>query len=309
MVKKNRKRSNRSRKSSAKKNSIGRILKIALPVVLGILISIILFFNTRYWDGKSKMGIVFPSEYGVHIAVLDPAAGIITKINIPANTQVEVARNLGIWKIDSIWQLGKDEGLGGRLLKETTTNRLKMPVIVWSGETGAGIIESNPKEIYKGLIHTRDSNLNISDRIRIALFSLGVKKTQRETIELEESLYLRGQTLPDGEEGYVITTRYPEKLFSLFTDSQLEKAPFTVSIINSSNSSQLGKDLGEVVEVVGAKVVSIRDKDPSDHDCIVGSESIEKAQIIAKYFNCSVEERKTGLDIEIEVGNEFLRRF
>lgn len=94
---------------------------IFIVVVFLTLLAFLVFFLTRarYWDGKTKLSVVINERDNVLISTFDPTLEEVTTVKIPASTQVEVSRSLGSWKLGSVWKLGKNEKVGGRLLQET----------------------------------------------------------------------------------------------------------------------------------------------------------------------------------------------
>ena len=103
-------------------------------ILLLFLILISVFILTKsLWDTKSRFALVFANESGkVDLVVVDPHVKTITTISIPPSTQVEVAHQLGQWKLESIYRLGKQEDLDGQLLADTITKSLKLPVDAWA---------------------------------------------------------------------------------------------------------------------------------------------------------------------------------
>jgi hypothetical protein len=154
-----------------------------------------------------------------------------------------------------------------------------------------------------------DTSLSFTERLRIAFFSIGVNKNNREEIYLEDTTYLEEKMLPDGDMGFVLTGRYPDRLYTLFTDSKLAKDPYVVNIQNSSGDVYLAEEMAKTIEVIGAKVVSIKQNQSKDTGCAVVSSSEEKAKVIAKYFNCDIKVKDISLDAEIRIGEEYINRF
>ncbi len=267
--------------------------------------------RSEYWDGKSKLSVVINSGNEVRISVFDPDIEEITTIIIPGDTQVNVSRQLGTWKIKSVWQLGENEGVGGVLLAETVTRYLKFPTMAWADKSAASFSEGNFTSTLKAVIIPYKTNLTIADRVKIALFTLGVNNTKRVEVELERSGYLRETTLADGTKGYVITDTIPQRLAAIFSDSEISRQRSKVQILNASGNSILTKEVGEVIEVLGAKVTSITKENLAQTDCQITGKSKEINQKLGRLFNCEVLDKVSegGFDIEIRMGTAFLKRY
>lgn len=299
----------RKKKEKETKKIFPLLLKYSLAIFVIAFIFYTLFLSTEIWDGENKISIVAVSDAKVRITIIDPTVGEITNIYIPSNTQVEVARGLGLWKIASIWQLGKEEGLGGELLRETVTDSMKMPTEAWIDELGANITSQNIKASIFSVFASKDTNLKLVDRVRIALFSFGVGKSKRKSMNLDDTLYLQKAKFADEEEGYVLTGRYPKSFLVLFSDSRLGNNPLTVSLHNGSGSQKLATNLSGVVEVIGAKVASVIDTGVHGTGCIIKSSDKERAEVLGKYLNCKVVLEKSQFDADIIIGEEFIKAF
>src|SRR3989344_9431467 len=111
---KNNKRS-LARLASGKKRS-----KIFIYLFLIILtFSLFLYFVTsrKYWDGEGRLTLAVQKLDGdVNIVTFDPKTSEIFNIRIPGSTEVEVANQLGVWKLKSVWELSMQENLEGSLL-------------------------------------------------------------------------------------------------------------------------------------------------------------------------------------------------
>src|SRR5258708_3353297 len=108
-----------------------------LVLILALVLSFLLYFATRtkYWDGKHKLVLAISDSNGdVQLDVFDPVSSQITKIQIPGSTEVDVAHQLGIWRLKVVPKLGEKEGEGPDILPLTITKHFKFPVYAWGEE-------------------------------------------------------------------------------------------------------------------------------------------------------------------------------
>ena len=149
--------------------------KWILLVFTLLFLLILVFAHTKYWGKSLSLVVASPANNGVDVYVFNQARGEMYIISIPADTQVEVAHDLGVWKVGSVWQLGINEKLGGRLLSDTLIKNFLFPVGVWAGNDFSKIINGNFVEILKTIIFSKRTNLGVGDRVRIAYFSHKIK--------------------------------------------------------------------------------------------------------------------------------------
>ena len=303
------------RKRFIKKNSKKK--KIRIKTFLGFII--LVFIIAAYisissdYKGSDKVTVAIVNENGdIQVSTFDWQVEEITNISIPATTQVQLARQLGVLQIKNVWKLGFNEGLQGQLLTETLTRHLKFPVVVWADKQALGLAQGNIASLIKAVFMPYKTNLKIGDRLRIATFSLGVHSSKRVDVNLANTTYLKKVRLIDGEEGYVIFGSFPDQLRVIFSDPNIARGNTKVIIKDSTGSLDIANDLGEVVEILGAKVISIDKEDADDSDCTVRSSQKDVAVIFSRLFSCENDlkgEKEGSADAVILIGREFAERF
>lgn len=305
----------RKRRLSRLKSKNKKRFNLKVPVVILLALSffpIYLFKTSYFWDGKNKTSIVINQANGdIRISIFDPKLAEIINLDIPANTEVEVARRLGRIQIKNVWQLGENEGLDGRLLSETLTYHFRFPVSAWADHNANGLSEAKLGSIINAVLMPYKTNLGMGDKVRIALFSLGVKNLNRVEINLAESSYLKKTVLTSGEEGYLLGGSFPERLLIYFADSQISAVGATVLISDATSSPDTAEKLGEIIEVLGAKVAAIESEEVKDFDCDVMGKNPVVVEKVAKLFSCTETKESTrgNFDLEITIGEKFFERF
>ena len=294
-------------KNKGKKLPLVRLIALALAAIFLLYLAL----TTKYWNSKEKLSLVISSpEGGVVVSVLDPQNGEITNISIPKNTQVEASRQLGTWKIKSIWALGVNEKVGGALLKDTVVKNFKFPVSVWANGGALGFASGDTLGILKAMFFPYDTNLRMGDRLRIGIFSLGLSNSKRTDLDLAKSGYLKKAKLTDGEEGYVLSGRLPKDLLVVFSDPEISRLGLKVSIKDASGNPRVAQEIAEVIEVMGAKVAAVSKETKASSDCrIWGSNFFAKD--LTRLLSCKLEKEppQGKFDLEIEIGEGFAERF
>jgi hypothetical protein len=302
-------RLSRKRVSKSKSLDVRKLSMLVIVVFVFFVLFIIFFLNrSSLWNGKDRLTIVMPDSDGnVTLVVLDPRIGELTRINIPKNTEVSVARGMGDWKIGSVWQLGVQEKLSGRLLADTVTKSLRMTVDAWLPANGNLLIDGSILRI-GDVLATSNSNLNVSDKIKVVIFALKTTGKGRVNVKLEETGYLEEVRLTDGEYGYKVKKTIPTKLVKLFYIPEITTEHALVKVNDSSEGSN-ARNIADVVQVLGAKVVSIENADVNDVDCVVRGAKKATAKYIARAFSCKFLQDDLSDEVVIEFGRGFDKRF
>jgi hypothetical protein len=285
-----------------------------LPIIVIAILILWFFVGSSKWDGAGRLGLAIYEKSGdVTVANFDAEAGTITTILIPGTTQVEAAKNLGTWRLASIPKLGDNEKAGGDFVTSTITKSFKFPVEAWADETALGLTQNNLIGAIKSAFNTRRTNLSLKDRIRLALFSVGVKDSQHVEINLPDTKYIRKSQLPDGSQGYEITGDMPLSLMSVFSDSDISQAKLNILITNATGENKVAADVSKIIEVMGGKVTSIQKISVNENlDCeILSRDFPEVSEKISKVFHCKVigSDPSGNFNLEIKIGKMFKARF
>lgn len=295
------------RKRSKNRNFFKPFFALLVLAALGFFA-----FNTKLWRAERKVGVVINSPVGdIVVVVLDAKNEEMTKIIIPGSTELEVARQLGKWKARSVWKLGENEKLGGKLLRETIIKDFHFPILGFADGGAYGFSQGDALGILKAAILPYKSNLTVADRIRIGLFSLGVKASKRRDIDLTRSSYLKKARLKDGEEGYLISGKIPKELLIVFSEPEIASEGLKVNIKDATGNGFSASEVGETIEVLGAKVTAVTKLPRTDSDCQVAGKVESSAKSVGELFGCKMKSGAPdgNFDIELEIGEAFARRF
>lgn len=292
-------------------NIIALLVKILFPLVLVVGIFIFIKVSTYFWDGDNKISVAFREDGGdVAVTVIDPELDEITTLVIPGDTQVDVAHNYGIFRIKNVWQLGINEKVRGSLLPATITNNFFFPVFLWS-ENNAGSLGKNS---IAGILHfiffPGATNIPFGDRLQMGLFALRIQNPGKTEINLGQSQFLTKQILSDGQTGYVISGPVSQRLTVYFSDNEIGNQNLKVDIVDATGIPGVADNVGQILEVIGGKVVSV-DKilQPENTDCVIIGMNAGLVKKISNLFSCQIGKGSTNFDIEIQIGQKFAARF
>lgn len=273
-------------------------------------LSILLAKNSqKYWNGEDKLVVAIHGERNVHIAIFAPSQSEIVDIVIPENTQVDAAGQKGVFKIQKIWELGETSGLGGELLSRSISKHFKFPVYLWADKTALGFLDLSPTGLFKAIFYPYSTNLSFGDKLGLGLYSITVKNTKRESIDLSETSYLRKSQLLDGTSGFVVEGDPPPTLSSMFVSPEISQGIYRIMIRDATGRFGLAEEVSQVLEVLGGKVTSIVREKEGDGACEIKGKNKKFNEVVARILPCEVSGEETNFDIELYLGKDFVRRY
>ena len=312
-------RSARRRALAERKKNSGKISGLALKVFLPLILILGIFgfikFGTKYWNGSDKFAVAYQLDSGdAAVSVLDPKLGEVTTLVIPGDTQVDVARNYGELRIKNVWQLGVNEKLGGKLLAETITQNFLFPVFLWSDSDAKTLSDPSLGGILHFIFFPKSTNTSFGDRLSAGVFAIRTGNSGRNLIDLGKNQFLDKQTLNDGLPGYVISGEISPRLSAYFSDNGITTITnsgknLRVAIKDATSTPGVADKVGQIVEVLGGKIVSVDKEGSINADCTVFGLDNKIVKKIAEIFSCKTGGSRGELDIEIDLGTAFAKRF
>jgi hypothetical protein len=294
------------------KKQIINIWPILIPLLIIGAILLYVFCSASFFAGKNKLSVAIQGKNGeIIVSTFDPVTEEITNLTIPGTTQLTVSRQLGSWKVKSLWKLGENEKLGGALLSESIVRNFHLPISAWASESHIGLARGNVGQIIKSLFSFKGSNLGFGDKIKLAIFSLGLGDGKRFELNMDETNYLRKEKLVDGELGYMPASKIPNSLLVVFGNQGYGQKGYKAGIKDFTGKALIGQEVGSTLEVLGIKVASVEKLDNADFDCRVSG--MDKAMVgeISKIFECGSEIKNLegNFDLVVELGEKFGKRY
>jgi len=300
------------KKKDRKTFSFNKLWLVFGLVIIAVIVFILLGKGT--WDGESQLSMAFgSSQEDVLVITVDPDSKKIVTIRIPKETTLDVANQLGSWPAGSVWDLGENENLGGTLLANSITKTFKFPIESWGSYNTLRLIKGNFFDKLSVIFSFDSTNLSFVDKIRLAILSLQTPSAKRIEIDLADSSYLNEMKNFEGEIVYHLQGDIPTSILKIFSDSTASAERLRIGIVNSGVNNEQINEVTKVMEVLGTKVLSIRNSvENSDIDCEIRSnkKSVTESKI-AKIFDCKEGRlpKESNLDLEIEFGEGFASRF
>jgi hypothetical protein len=95
-----------------------------------------------------------------------------------------------------------------------------------------------------------------------------------------------------------------------FSDNELGTQSLKVNIVDATGSLGVSEKVGEILQVIGGKVVSVEKKTtPEANDCTLYGTNKEIVDRISNLFSCEKGVEKSNFDLDIHLGSKFAERF
>lgn len=288
----------RQRKNSTKKSG-APIFYLFIFLILGFCLWFFVL-SAHFWNGSDKIAVTVKTENNdVAVVIFDPKLEEITTLIVPGDTEVNVARNLGVMRLKNVWQLGENEGVSGKLVAETVTNNFRFVSFLWTTVPNGG----------RSLFAPGKTNISFRDRLGMLLFSSKIGNSGRTEIDLGKNQFLQKGKLSDGENGFKISENLLGRLTIYFSDYELAEAGVRAFINDETGEFGVANEFGKILQTLGAKVVSIDKKTLSEKDCIVSGGERAYVKKIASAFSCKEDMMGDKNVITIDIGSKFAKRF
>lgn len=296
-------------KSKVKSSSSARWLRFLILIL--ILISLCLYLTKpKYWNKKASLATVYPTDGGVSLSIFDPVLRQQVNIDFPDSTQVSVSRQLGTWRLGSVWKLGESDNLEGKLLTETISKNFHFPVFTYLSADLGNWIDRPTLGNYLNVVLDKETNLSLGDRMRMLFFAKKVKNTDRIEIDLTSTPLLKKTRLVDGTDGYIITGSVPGRILSFFAYHGLSDKSYKAVIVDQTGHFGIANSIGATLETVGVKVALTQKKEINDSDCRIWGNDQDLTAYLANIFGCEVTQGdNASFDITIEIGEAFAKRY
>jgi hypothetical protein len=291
------------------------ILVFASFAFLGLGIKGWLSYRHRIWDGQSRLNIALAGEETCLLS-LDPVDSELVLVEIPSETEVEVAFGYGVYPINSVYELSQLEKKEGEILAETLENNFAVPVEGWyysPHEIDTSSVKE-PKSLLTRLIFSRitpgvKTNLTFWDLSRLWLVSNNVSVFRANFFNLSNLNLLEEVELPEIDEDRLdaFTQQY-------FQEKKLGGENLVIEVINSTKLPGLAEKGARLLTNIGVEVVGVGNQEEKVSQCLlIGESSIQKnylTQRVMGIFGCNWREGQEGKgDLTLILGEEFQERF
>jgi len=301
-----------------------RLIKTWLFIFILLVLSGFVFkawqsYRHRVWDGESRLNITIASEK-TYLLSLDPVASEIFLVEIPSQTQVEVAFGHGFYPLDSVYELSQLEKEEGRLLAATLENNFAVPVEAWVFLPN-GLSSQEPKAflnqiIYSALKGRAKTNLTYWDFLQLLLANHRIPIYQASYYELSQLNLLAMTDLSDKTQAFTIDKdRLDSFCQNHFPERKIRLENLAVEVINSTPLSGLAERGARLLTNVGFEVVGTSNQEEAISQCLLKGDSqlkeLYSTKRIKAIFGCQWQssQDKVRADLVLILGKEFQEQF
>lgn len=251
-----------------------------------------------------------PIHLRLHLAVMDAATGSVlvysfddrttTVFTIPGDTIMKTAGNLGEWPAKSLWKLGHDEKLGGKLLSRSIVKTFGVPVTHWAEPTFNASVKGGMSGFFR-VLALKDTNLSLIDRANVAIaLSRGVSVQVR---DLSGTSALEPVT-DHGEKRFIVREHLPVSFTTQFDEDEISSSVPTIGLLDGTDTAVSAQWLVKLVNVVGGRVVS-HDRTEWDDVCEISGEA-DVVSYFVQILPCKItKESAEPFDVRIKLGKQF----
>lgn len=149
-------------KYKKKKNKL-----VKLIILLGIILFVFIFIIITYKVSTTEKFIYInkSKNLGAEIIIIDTKSDNYVKYTIPRETEFDSARGYGTYKLSSLWTLSEADTIKGKLVAETVSKNLFLPIYLWKDESESNltIIQKLKSIIIEKKIANDEVDLNIKN--------------------------------------------------------------------------------------------------------------------------------------------------
>ena len=295
------------------------LLLFAIFALLGISFKAWQSYRHRVWDGESRINLAIASEK-TYLLSLDPASAEMALVEIPSQTQVEVAFSRGFYPIDSIFELSQLEEEEGLLLAQTLENNFGVPVKAWVYFPNK-IDPQKPKPLLNQIIYSAfkgrtKTNLTNWDLVRLLLANNRVHVYKANFFDLERLNLLAEAELPDKTHALVIDKdRLDAFVQNNFQERKIRLENLTVEVVNSTQSPGLAESGARLLTNIGFEVSGFDNQEGMMKKCLFIGDNQQKGFYSTKWlreiFDCDWQssEEKERADLILILGEEYEEQF
>ena len=254
----------RKEKKKRKLKVIGYwLLAIGFLFVTGWGFRVVGRLKEAVWSGEGRVNWVMVGE-DIFLVSLEPKEKSLVVLEIPKDTEIEVTRGFGCYRIGAVYELGKLEGMNGELLRESAQEYFGIPVDGYIRILDAKYYILNTKsaflKILTNLLIKRKGQTNFSkgDIFRLWWETRKALPSQIKFIQLEDIRALKSKILIDGSKVWEIDQGRLDKFFQdNFYEPEIHQENLTVRTINATDHSGLAAHVARIISNMGGRVIEI----------------------------------------------------
>jgi hypothetical protein len=273
-------------------------------IILGALLLLILFVVIVFRPIEKHRMLVVKSNGEVGVAIFNPNLGNVIYVPVPPDIQIDAAYNLGLWKVESLLKLGKQENIeGDEFVRLSLVRGLGIPL-----ESYIEVDSFIPRRISLSgaILFPNESSLSLVERLRLAFFTVGSS--------VEEEKFLDGlASRPSKNDPNVLSLVWPayERTQWVFSESESESRSIVGVVTKTRVPFSKKEALDRLIAATGGKLVDFEEENfDSENECEIYAPSDYKiAKLLANTLGCTRVDKALSYPITIKASEAFFRKF
>lgn len=293
--------------SSIKNKRRTKLALLILALILALLVigQLIRFSQTLFnpwkvngvkksysWNENLAINLVVKNS-SISLLSYIPSEKRITIIKLPDNLLVDVP-NMGEWKLESVYKLGETNKLGSRLLEQTVSQTLGIPI---NGILDFSSSETNQKDVIEDfrkeanifeVLKNLKTDLTLWELLKLKLALSAVRFDKVKVIDLTDLYILDDKVLADGTKVYTSDSVKIDSIIANISDPKISGENKSVAIFNATEVPLLAEKAGRLISNIGANVIVVSNANKKSARSYVLGEDSQTYQRLIQIFDPSL---------------------
>lgn len=298
-------------------------LLIWVSVGLSGIVALLFWSGLSVWRFSHRVTVAFIGR-PVSILSFDPENQDVTIILLSPDHGAQAVNGYGIYTLSSLWSLGTLEKKEGKILTESLSEAVGLPISSYVGPTSDVLADSpNPLELFTSytvmqrvLSGTFQTDASL---MTLLLFTRALRSVVAQNIrlvDLTSAAVTRNESLPDESVRMVLDEgKIDAKLAHIFESSRMRSEDIRLSVVNTTSVSGLAQRAARTMGNLGMIVTSIENDEPPIDECLIITKSVyTKAYTIRRLailFDCAIRQvnELERVEAQVRIGNTYARKF
>lgn len=294
-----------------------------------LILCVASFLVVGSWRSFSRQARISIAVMGdpVWVWSWDTLRNRFVAVKIPPDSLVEGVHGYGKYSLESLWQLGLIDSVGGTLFATSLEEALGVPVRWYLGGKKTKITSSSTplaalkdffsltgvNKYFSGMYATNIPALTFLRLMKAVQF---LRPDRVNSISLAPGKGLVEEELPDATKVLVVDPSQLDILWgNIFEDETVRREALTVAIYNTTQVSSLGVRAARILGHLGVVVVTVGNDEPVIERCqLSGAKPFLEsatARLITEVLDCATfaSSEESRADLIVRLGTAYEARF
>lgn len=217
------------------------------------------------WNGQFNINLLIRTDH-VSLFSFSPQQKIITVVDIPDETFVDVPHGFGKWQLRAVYELGQTKGgVGGdRLLKETLVSFFAQPIdgfldfsSMQKQRSALELVNLFRSNLFSGfgLVPNLKSDLTAWELLKLKMDIDGVRFDKVSELNLLQMNIFDQESLPDGTSVQIADPDKLDNALTVLSDPVIVAEHKTIAVFNATDRPQLAEKWSRLISNLGGNVI------------------------------------------------------